>query len=138
MKPRGRRRARKGPTAAAVILLLFGVLVASILVRAARRAGGARSGSLPGADPSTAGRTSAQILPVAPDLPPLPLPRGALPRPVPVVQAAYEFAARHPEVLERLPCFCGCERLGHSSNRHCFVSGRQADGRVTWDAHGMG
>lgn len=139
MRGRGRARARKGLTAATFILLLFGVMVAIILVRAARRAGDiAMNPDSQGADQSTLGRASIQIVPVAPDLPPLPRPRGLLPRSAPAVQAAYEFAARHPEVLERLPCFCGCERLGHSSNRHCFVAGRQADGRVTWDAHGMG
>ena len=59
-------------------------------------------------------------------------------RPQPVVQAAYEFAARHPEVLRYVPCFCGCERNGHADNEDCFVSGRDADGRPRWETHGMG
>ncbi len=139
MKGSRRPRARKGLTAATPILLLFGAMLAIILVRAARRTGDvAKNAAGQGADRSMAGRASVQLVPVAPDLPPLPVPRSALPRSASAVQAAYEFAARHPEVLERLPCFCGCERLGHGSNRHCFVAGRQADGRVTWDAHGMG
>jgi hypothetical protein len=61
-----------------------------------------------------------------------------LPRPAVAVQAAYEFAARHPEVLGQLPCFCGCDKLGHRSNHDCFVAARDAGERVTWDAHGMG
>ena len=136
MTSRRRARARSGPATVTFILPLFGVLVAIVLVRAARQAG--ENTDDQGAEPGFVGQTSAQVVRVAPDLPPLPLPRGSLPRQPPAVQAAYEFAARHPEVLERLPCFCGCERLGHSSNRQCFVSGRRADGRVTWDAHGMG
>jgi len=72
------------------------------------------------------------------DLPALPLPKTPLPRPAYVVRAAYEAAARHPEVLGQVPCFCGCSRLGHRSNRDCFVSTRDAGGSVAWDAHGMG
>ncbi len=72
------------------------------------------------------------------DLPALPLPKTPLPRPAHVVRAAYEAAARHPEVLGQVPCFCGCDRLGHRSNHDCFVSTREASGSVAWDAHGMG
>ena len=73
-----------------------------------------------------------------PPLPPLP-PGSALAGPVQVVLAAYEFAARHPEVLRYVPCFCGCEMTdGHGSNVDCFVGARDGEGRVTrWDTHGM-
>jgi hypothetical protein len=58
---------------------------------------------------------------------------------MPVVQQVYEFAARHPEVLSYVPCYCGCERGGHKANHDCFVKARAANGRITeWDAHGMG
>lgn len=78
-----------------------------------------------------------------------PAPPGALPplpqvsfepvRPMPVVQQVYEFAARHPEVLNYIPCYCGCERVGHKANHDCFVKSRAANGRITeWDTHGMG
>jgi hypothetical protein len=54
-----------------------------------------------------------------------------------VVRAVYEFAARHPEVLQYVPCFCGCERGGHRGNADCFVAGRDAQGHVTaWEPHG--
>jgi hypothetical protein len=71
-------------------------------------------------------------------LPPLPVTSYAPVRPPDVVQAAYEFAARHPEVLQYVPCFCGCEHLGHGGNDDCFVSARDDEGNVTWDPHGMG
>jgi len=75
---------------------------------------------------------------VAADLPPLPPGANAAARPVEVVKAVYEFAARHPEVLKYLPCFCGCERMGHRGNDDCFVAGRDAKGHVTdWENHGM-
>ena len=71
-------------------------------------------------------------------LPPLPYEGYPAPRPMPMVQAAYEFAARHPEVLQYVPCYCGCERGGHAGNHDCFVRSRDANGKVTWDSHGYG
>lgn len=68
-------------------------------------------------------------------LPPMPL-NGPLARPREVVAAVYEFAARHPEVLQYVPCYCGCESLGHSGNHDCFVRSRDANGRVQWNDHG--
>lgn len=61
-------------------------------------------------------------------------------RPPEMVRAAYEFAARHPEVLRYIPCFCGCERGGHRGNEDCFVGSRDAaTGRVTeWETHALG
>ena len=85
------------------------------------------SGATPGVQPP----------PPPGELPPLPeVPRRAA-RPQGVIRAVYEFAARHPEVLSYIPCFCGCERKGHRSNHDCFVAARDADGRVAWSPHGM-
>ena len=83
-------------------------------------------------DPATDLRFLAQ------DLPLLPAGVDRAERPVDVVRATYEFAARHPEVLEYVPCFCGCERGGHKGNHDCFVAGRDDDGNVTqWDPHAL-
>lgn len=72
------------------------------------------------------------------DLPPLPLDSYQVTQPVGQIRAAYKFAAEHPEVEKYVPCFCGCEMGGHTSNEDCFVGSRDANGRVTgWDAHGM-
>lgn len=72
-------------------------------------------------------------------LPPLPRVNFEPPRPMAVVHQVYEFAARHPEVLQYVPCYCGCERAGHNGNHDCFVKSRAANGRVTeFDAHGIG
>ena len=72
------------------------------------------------------------------DFPPLRLPGYALPRPAEVITAAYKFAADHPEILSYVPCFCGCERMGHHGNEDCFVQKRGANGDVTeWTEHGM-
>jgi Protein of unknown function with PCYCGC motif len=70
--------------------------------------------------------------------PPLNLPGYALARSPEVVQAAYEFAAVHPEVASYVPCFCGCGQQGHRGNEDCFVAARDANGDVVeWNEHGM-
>jgi hypothetical protein len=72
-------------------------------------------------------------------LPPLNTAGYALARPLAVTRAAYEFAARHPEVSRFVPCYCGCEADGHRNNEMCFVGRRDAAGNVTeWDTHGFG
>ena len=71
----------------------------------------------------------------------LPLPQVpfAPARPMPVVEAVFHFAADHPEVLSKIPCFCGCENRGHKHNDDCFVAARDERGRVTaWEPHGIG
>ena len=57
-------------------------------------------------------------------------------RPIEVVRAMYAYAARRPDVLKYMPCYCGCERQGHSSNRDCFVKSKTAAGVPQWDAMG--
>lgn len=71
-------------------------------------------------------------------LPPLNTAGYALARPLAITRAAYEFAARHPEVSRFVPCYCGCEADGHRSNENCFIGARDAKGNVTrWDTHGF-
>ncbi len=71
-------------------------------------------------------------------LPPLPFgPRDPLPRPTQVVVQVFQFAAEHPEVLTYMPCFCGCDHLGHQGNEDCFVRQRNSNGDVVaWEPHG--
>ena len=72
-------------------------------------------------------------------LPPLPFIPNGMPRTTEVINEAYEFAARNPDILEFVPCFCGCESAGHQANAHCFVESRNSDGTVrAWENHGMG
>jgi hypothetical protein len=59
-------------------------------------------------------------------------------RPLDYVKSAFAFAAQHSEVLRYVPCFCGCERMGHHANDECFVAKRSATGKVTeWQPHGV-
>ena len=54
------------------------------------------------------------------------------------VQEAYRFAAANPEVLTQIPCYCGCGAIGHNSNYACYVSGKNEDGGLAFDAHALG
>jgi hypothetical protein len=72
-------------------------------------------------------------------MPPIPSPGFAPGRPVAQARAVYEFAARHPEILKFVPCYCGCESSGHPHNESCFVKRRDPKGNVLeWDTHGYG
>lgn len=71
-------------------------------------------------------------------MPPLPPVSNMVPRAPEVVRDAYIFAAQRPDILEYVPCFCGCETAGHTRNADCFVASRNEDGTVReWDTHGM-
>jgi protein-disulfide isomerase len=54
------------------------------------------------------------------------------------VQEAYRFAVANPDVLEVIPCYCGCGSVGHVNNRMCYVRSESADGSVVLDSHALG
>ncbi len=59
-------------------------------------------------------------------------------RAAPEVQEAYRFAVAHPDVLQYIPCYCGCVSHGHRSNWDCYVRETRADGSVVLDPMGFG
>ena len=54
------------------------------------------------------------------------------------VRQAYQFAAANPDLMKQIPCYCGCDDEGHTSNYDCYVSGVEANGTVTYDPHALG
>ena len=75
---------------------------------------------------------------IADDLPLLPPGIATAARPPEITKAVFAFAARRPDVLNYMPCFCGCERGGHKGNHDCFVARRDAQNKVTaWEPHGL-
>ena len=129
------------------------ITAAAIALSAAGCAGDAQAPSGAGATTAAVGTSSAPAVQAA--QPPSarsrassrqPAYRGPLPSiptsayaaaPPDVLRAVYEFAARRPDVMRYVPCFCGCERNGHQDNEDCFVAGRAEDGKPQWDAHGL-
>jgi len=65
------------------------------------------------------------------------LPRGRTPvfAGDPEIGRLYRFAVDRPDVLQYMPCFCGCGRLGHRDNRHCYVKAEHPDGTITYTSH---
>ncbi len=54
----------------------------------------------------------------------------------PNVQEAYRFAVANPEMLEQMPCYCGCGGVGHDDNIDCYVKSFNPDGSVAeFDNH---
>jgi len=54
------------------------------------------------------------------------------------VREAYAFAETHPEVLQGIPCYCGCGSIGHTSNYACYIADSKEDGTPTYDSHALG
>ena len=49
-------------------------------------------------------------------------------------QSAYAFALARPDVLQWLPCYCGCGGMGHRSNLDCFFQRRET-GALAFEEH---
>ncbi len=54
------------------------------------------------------------------------------------VQEAYQFNTSNPDIMQNIPCYCGCGDIGHTSNYDCYVSGTDAQGKVKFDNHALG
>lgn len=67
--------------------------------------------------------------------PPIPARRPPA-RPLEDVRASYAFAARRPDVLHCIPCYCGCDHIeSHESNLRCHTKPPQGGVGPVWDAH---
>ena len=56
----------------------------------------------------------------------------------PGVQETYRFAVANQDLLQWMPCFCGCGEQGHASNADCYVQEVRNDGSVLLDAMSFG
>ena len=48
--------------------------------------------------------------------------------------ALYAFATERGDVLQWMPCTCGCADLGHGSNRACYIKA-ETPAQVTYTSH---
>lgn len=52
------------------------------------------------------------------------------------IKTIYQGAAQHQELLEQMPCYCGCgDSVGHMNNYDCFIHDED-DQSIVWDDHG--
>jgi hypothetical protein len=54
------------------------------------------------------------------------------------IQETYRFAVANQDVLQWMPCFCGCGEWGHTSNASCYVQEARGDGSVLLDSMSFG
>lgn len=54
------------------------------------------------------------------------------------VQEAYQFASINPDIMKNIPCYCGCGKVGHTSNYDCYVSSIDDKNNITFDNHALG
>lgn len=54
------------------------------------------------------------------------------------VLQAYQYAVANPEMLQEIPCYCGCGNMGHASNYACYVQSVDAQGAIQYDEHALG
>lgn len=55
----------------------------------------------------------------------------------PKEQALYKFAVERGDILNFMPCTCGCVDFKHTSNRSCYVKAETAD-KITYTSHAAG
>ena len=65
------------------------------------------------------------------------LPKGQLPEFAGTgdTQRLYRYAVEHGDEVQYIPCFCGCYRFGHKSNRDCYIKSFNPDGTLTFTSH---
>lgn len=54
-----------------------------------------------------------------------------------IVQQAYQFAVANPDLMKQIPCYCGCGKIGHTSNYSCYVQSVDDEGNVKYDTHAL-
>jgi hypothetical protein len=56
----------------------------------------------------------------------------------PNVRDAYRFAIANRDILQQVPCYCGCGSDGHKNNADCYIKNVKPDGTVDFDRMSFG
>ncbi|MAT41355.1 MAG: hypothetical protein CL609_03365 [Anaerolineaceae bacterium] len=54
------------------------------------------------------------------------------------VRESYQFAVANPDALKNVPCYCGCNTMGHASNYDCYIQEIEPSGDIVFDEHALG
>jgi hypothetical protein len=49
-------------------------------------------------------------------------------------EAAYHYALFNPQLVQWMPCYCGCAAMDHRSNLDCYIK-PTTDGQITFEEH---
>jgi hypothetical protein len=50
-------------------------------------------------------------------------------------QEAYAYAIARPDVIDWMPCYCGCVAMDHRNNTDCYIKPRVEGAAVVFDEH---
>jgi hypothetical protein len=50
-------------------------------------------------------------------------------------EEAYAYALYHPQVIQWMPCYCGCVGMGHRSNLDCYLKPDLMGGKTVFEEH---
>lgn len=112
------------------IYLLFGLLLVLVTLSVVGCTGGGSNGmpAASGSGTSQTGLSLASLSAMAQFVQEAP----------PTVQEAYRFAVANPDVMHKIPCYCGCGAMGHKDNLSCYVKEFRPDGSIEFDNHATG
>ena len=54
------------------------------------------------------------------------------------VREAYCFAIANRDTLRYIPCYCGCEAQGHTSNASCYIQDNSTPDKPVFDRMSLG
>jgi hypothetical protein len=54
------------------------------------------------------------------------------------IRDAYRFAIANPDVLDHIPCYCGCSFMGHMNTTDCYIKLQLPSGLFAFDQHARG
>ena len=54
------------------------------------------------------------------------------------VRDAYRFAIANRDILQQIPCYCGCGTERHRSNADCYIKEVKPDGSIVFDPMSFG
>jgi hypothetical protein len=122
----------------ALVLLSGSAFAACSAIHDGTAAGG--PGAMPTMSDGPASPMSAGVTVATADQPPVDAGEAWASRPAFVhvdaaTEEAYAFALYHPQVLKWMPCYCGCQGIGHRSNLDCYVKAAVAGGPTIFDEH---
>lgn len=50
-------------------------------------------------------------------------------------EEAYAFALAHPQIVQWMPCYCGCEAMDHGGNLDCYYKHGQPGDKAVFEEH---
>ncbi len=98
------------------------------------------SGNVPGIDPTPMADQQSAYVGTPGDLMPADASEAWAARPAftkldPMTEEAYAYALYHPQIVQWMPCYCGCGGMGHRSNLDCYLKPALPGQKTSFEEH---